>query len=386
MKSGLTRFLFFNLLLIVSSSIFARELRVCTSGCSYTTIQQAINAANKGDTILLNVEGTFTENNIAVSKDLVIRGLGQAVSILQAHAERGQAKHRLFYITGGARVIIEYLTIQHGVEKADPTPWKGSGGGILVDGSHTSLTLNYVALKHCDAELPGASGGAISLLVSGTTLSLNNSLLDNNIANNGSGGGIYLANNGGDCFTRNSGFDNNVAANGNGGAVYMEGPGTSTFISSSFTGNQSLNQHNGGAIFISGSVPTFNNCLFMRNSADKHGGALKIDGADIANCTFYFNTALNGGAISQEAEKENRELYLSNCTLLNNAATGFGSSGAGLHTSSASAQVYMINTVIDKSTSGADLYLFAASSLATNEKNHIGKASFTNGSVKFGTN
>jgi hypothetical protein len=386
MKSGLTRFLFFNLLLIVSSSIFARELRVCTSGCSYSTIQQAINAANKGDTILLNVEGTFTENNIAVSKDLLIRGLGQAVTILQAHAERGQAKHRLFYITGGAKVVLEYLTIQHGVEKADPTPWKGNGGGILVDGSHTSLTLNYVSLKHCDAELPGASGGAIALLGSETTLSLNNSLLENNIANNGSGGGIYLANKGGDCFTRNSGFDNNVAANGNGGALYMEGPGTSTFISCSFTGNQSLNQHNGGAVFISGSVPTFNNCLFLRNSADKDGGALEIDGADIANCTFYFNTALNGGAISQEAEKENRELYLSNCTLLNNAATGFGSSGAGLHTSSASAQVYMINTVIDKSTSGADLYLFAASSLTTNEKNHIGKASFANGSIRFGTN
>jgi predicted outer membrane repeat protein len=166
----------------------------------------------------------------------------------------------------------------------------------------------------------------------------------------------------------------------------MEGSGSSTFISSSFTGNQSLNQHNGGALFITGSVPTFNNCLFLRNSAEKDGGALKIDGADIANCTFYFNTALNGGAISQDAEKENKELYLSNCTLLNNAATGPGSSGAGLHTSSASAQVYMINTVIDKSTSGADLYLFAASSLATNEKNHIGKASFANGSLRFGTN
>jgi predicted outer membrane repeat protein len=386
MKSGITHFLFFNLLLIVSSSVFARELKVCTSGCAYTSIREAVNAAFKGDTILVNIEGTFTENNITISKDLVIRGLGQAVTILQAHPERGHSQHRLFYITGGARVMIEYLTIQHGVEKADPTPWKGNGGGILIDGSNSSLTLDYVTLKHCDTQLTGSSGGAIALLGSSTSLSINNSLFDNNIANNGSAGGIYLASNGGDCFTRNTGFDNNVAANGNGGAVYMEGSGSSTFISSSFTGNQSLNQHNGGALFITGSVPTFNNCLFLRNSAEKDGGALKIDGADIANCTFYFNTALNGGAISQDAEKENKELYLSNCTLLNNAATGFRSSGAGLHTSSATAQVYMINTVIDKSTSGSDLYLFAASSLTTNEKNHVGKASFTNGSAKFATN
>jgi sulfur transfer complex TusBCD TusB component (DsrH family) len=386
MKSSITRFFFFNLLLIVSSSVYARELKVCSSGCAFSSIQEAVNAALKGDTILVNIEGAFTENNITISKDLVIRGLGQEVTVLQAHAERGQAMHRLFYITGGAKVILEYLTIQHGVEKADPTQARGNGGGILVEGSNTSLTLNYVSLKHCDAQIPGASGGAIALMGTSTSLTINNSLLDNNIANNGSGGGIYLASYGGDFFTRNTGFDNNIAANGNGGAVYMEGSGSSTFISSSFTGNQSLNSHNGGAVFNSGSVPTFNNCLFLRNSADKDGGALKIDGADIANCTFYFNTALNGGAISQDAEKENKELYLSNCTLLNNAATGFGSSGAGLHTSSASAQVYMINTVIDKSTSGSDLYLFAASSLATNEKNKVGKASFTNGSVRFATN
>ena len=310
MKSGLTRFLFFKLLLIVSSSIYARELKVCTSGCAFSSLQEAINAASNGDTILVNVEGTFTENNISISKDLVISGLGQAVTILQAHTERGKSQHRLFYITGGAHVIMEYLTIQHGVEKADPTTWKGSGGGILIDGTNTSLTLNYVSLKHCDAELPGASGGAIALLGTSTSLSLNNSLLDNNITNSGSGGGIYLASSGGDCFTRNTGFDNNVAANGNGGAIFMVGSGTSTFISSSFTGNQSLNQHNGGAVFISGSVPTFNNCLFLRNSAEKDGGALKIDGADIANCTFYFNTAINGGAISQDAEQDNKELFL----------------------------------------------------------------------------
>ena len=385
MKSGLTLILFCNLFLSVSTPLFARELKVSQAG-PFTTIQQAINSAGKGDTILVNVEGNFTENNISISKDLVIRGLGQAVTILQAHAERGQASHRLFYITGGAKATIEYLTLQHGMEKADPTPGKGNGGGILVDGVNTSVVLNYVSVKHCDTELPGASGGAIALMGAGTSLSLNNCLLDNNIANHGSGGGLYLASPGADCFIRNTGFDNNVAANGHGGAVYMLGLANSTFISTSFTGNQSLNQHNGGAVFISGSVPTFNNCLFLRNSADKEGGALKIDGADIANCTFYFNTATLGGAISQDAPNENRELFLSNCTLLNNAATGFGSSGAGLHTSSAAAQVYMINTVIDKSTSGADLYLFAASSLATNEKNHVGKASFTNGSVQFASN
>jgi hypothetical protein len=386
MKSGITRFLLFNLLVIVSSSLYSRELKVCSSGCAFSNIQEAVNAAFKGDTILVNIEGTFTENNITISKDLMIRGLGQAVTILQAHAQRGQAQHRLFYITGGAHVIMEYLTLQNGRETTAFSPGKGSGGAILVDGMNTSLTLNYMTLKHCDAELAGSNGGALAVLGIATSLNINGCLLDNNTSNNGSGGGIYLASESADCFIRSTGFDNNVAANGEGGALSMPGSATGTFISCSFSDNKALNGHNGGAVYIKGSVPTFNNCLFLRNSAEKDGGALKIDGGDIANCTFYFNTALNGGAISQDAGREKEELYLSNCTLLNNAATAFGPSGAGLHTSSPTARVHMFNNVIDKSTSGADLYIFTASSLTTNEKNHIGKASFNTGTAKFATN
>ena len=147
-----------------------------------------------------------------------------------------------------------------------------------------------------------------------------------------------------------------------------------------------MNGHNGGAFYSEDVLPTFNNCIFSYNLAEKEGGALKIEGADIANCSFYYNSASNGGAISKGMAPANHDLYIANCTLLNNAATGYGPAGAGLHIASPTALIHMVNTTIDKSTSGTDLYLYAASSLGTNERNRVGRAAFTTGSARFAAN
>ena len=386
MKIVFTRFVFFILLFFISSMLFARQLIVCTSGCGYSSIQHAVDAASDGDTILINVAGAFTENHISISKNIVIRGLGQEVTFLQAHAKRGAAAHRIFYVDGGAIVVIENLTLQNGKETADPTLWKGSGSGILIDGSSTSVELNHVTIKHCDYAGVGMAGAGITLGGVSTSLNMNDCLLENNIADNGGGGGIYIGANAGDVFIRSTAFQNNIAANGNGGAVLAEGKTAITFIGCIFTGNQALNGNNGGAFYADNAIPAFNNCLFSKNEADKDGGAMKVAGADIANCSFYYNTATNGGAISRGTVAVNNELYITNCTLLNNTATGFAPAGAGLHNASPAAVIHMTNTVIDKSTSGIDLYLYAANSLTTNQKNRVGRAKFTMGSARFENN
>jgi predicted outer membrane repeat protein len=385
MKIGLSNFLASCLLLFISFPVFAREIRVCSSGCAYSSIQAAVNAAAGGDTILLDVNGSFTENHIIISRNLVIRGLGENRTILQGHAVRGKALHRVFQITGGAVVVLENMTIQNGRESADFTSWKGAGSGILIDGVSTTVTLNRVVIRHCDNVVPGSSGGALALMGSATSLNLNNCFFDNNISNNGGGGAVYLRAMYGDCFIRQTNFKNNIAANGNGGAALTEGDVAVTFIGCQFAGNQALNGNNGGAVYASSTSPTFNNCSFSNNKAEREGGALKISGADIANCSFYYNSASNGGAISSGTTLTNQDLYIANCTLLNNAATAMGG-GAGLHNASPTALIHMINTVIDKSTTGTDLYMYAASSLTTNQKNHVGRAKFTTGSAKFETN
>jgi hypothetical protein len=386
MKIVAPRFVLSIFFFFILSGVFARKLTVCTSGCGYASVQSAVNAAAEGDTVFININGVFTENRIHLSKNIVITGLGEDLSFLQAHEMRGASLHRIFYIDGGAVVVIENMTLQNGRETADPTSWKGSGGGMLIDGSATAVTLNHVRIRHCDNAGTGVAGGGITLGGVATSLSLNDCLLDNNISDNGGGGGIYLGANAGDLFVRSTAFQNNIAANGNGGAVLAAGNTATTFIGCIFTGNQALNNHSGGAFYAHQSLPAFNNCLFSKNEADKDGGAMKVCGGDIANCSFYSNTAANGGAISRGTETAANELYITSCTLLNNTATGDAPAGAGLHNASPTAVIHMVNTVIDKSTSGTDLYLYAANSLGTNQKNRVGKARFTTGSVRFETN
>lgn len=385
MKIGLSNFLM-AILCFGSFHAVAREIQVCTSGCGYTSLQAAVNAAAAGDTILINIQGALTESRILISKNLTIRGLGQNSTVLQAHARRNAAAHRVFYITGGAVVALENMTIQNGRETADFTNGKGAGGGLLIDGISTTVSLTNVTIRHCDNMNADSNGGGIALKGNATSLNLSNCFFDNNISNNGGAGALYLTSSAGDCFIRNTVFKNNIAANGDGGAALTEGSTSATFIGCSFTGNQALNNHSGGAVYSNNAMPAFNNCVFSNNTAEKEGGAIKTGGADIANCSFFYNRATNGGAISRGNAPANQELYISNCTLLNNAATGYGPAGAGLYTASPTALVHMMNTVIDKSTTGDDLYMYAASSLSTNQKNHVGKARFTTGSAKFASN
>lgn len=386
MKIVSTRFLFLVIILFPLSGLMARKLVVCPGGCGFTSIQSAVNAAASGDTVLIDVIGTITENKIAIFKNIFLIGQGQDKTIVQAHAQRGMARHRIFYIDGGAVVVLKDLTLQNGMESDDASSWKGAGGGVLIEGSATTVTLDHVTIRHCDIAGTGVSGAAITLGGVATSLSLNDCLLENNISNSGGGGGIYVAANAGDLFVSSTAFQNNIAASGNGGAVLAGGNATLTFISCIFTGNQALNAHDGGAFYAEDAVPVFNNCLFTQNQAEKDGGALTIGGGDLANCSFFYNIASRGGAISRGTAAINNELYITHCTLLNNTATGFTPAGAGLHNASPTAVIHMTNTVIDKSTSGLDLYLYAANSLSTNEKNKVGTAKFATGYARFENN
>ena len=59
---------------VIPSASAATNRTVCASGCAYTTIQAAINAATAGDTINVGA-GTYTEN-VIINKRLIIYGAG----------------------------------------------------------------------------------------------------------------------------------------------------------------------------------------------------------------------------------------------------------------------------------------------------------------------
>ena len=67
-----------------TGSVRAATLDVCTSGCTYSTIQDAINAAVSGDTITI-ANGTYTlSSGLLVYKSISLVGSSQAGVIIDA--------------------------------------------------------------------------------------------------------------------------------------------------------------------------------------------------------------------------------------------------------------------------------------------------------------
>jgi len=74
--------LFIAILLLSSLSALAQTTRtVCSSGCDHTTVQAAIDAASRGDTIVITAGQTFTENVI-----LKYKASGSGYVIIQSSA------------------------------------------------------------------------------------------------------------------------------------------------------------------------------------------------------------------------------------------------------------------------------------------------------------
>lgn len=90
--------------LLFGKAAIAAELEVCQS-CQFTSIQEAINAAQPGDTIIVR-EGVYRENDIIIGKKLSLTGKGNPV-IDAGH------KNGIFTIEKTDSVLIEGFTLRN---------------------------------------------------------------------------------------------------------------------------------------------------------------------------------------------------------------------------------------------------------------------------------
>jgi hypothetical protein len=175
----------------------AATRNVCPSGCTYSQIQPAINAASNGDTINIG-EGTYY-GGLDIFTNVTLAGAGAGLTTIQG-VHLGYPD-----ITDGRAVLIDL------------------GATVRIQG--VTITTDYP-----DSGDP-RNGGILNF----GTLTVANSAIDKNRAPFGGG----IANQGGTLTVINSVISRNFADSVGGGILNYENS-TATIINSTISGNYNL--------------------------------------------------------------------------------------------------------------------------------------------------
>ena len=288
------------------------------SGNKYADIQDAIDAARDGDTILL--KGTYysssANDRIFIRKQLTITS--DSVAVLDGK----NLSVALDIRTDGAGTVLKNLKFIHGNGDI--------GSAVLVHAKNVKIEkcifednhANKGGAIHTDYKLDSPSG----LLIDNCQFRRNNGYYKNYELESA---GAALTMYGTDSEVKNSIFEDNWVISKQisyGGAIQvgLDLPGSNgkvtncTFINNRATtiGNHS---HGGAGCLRNGTI--YENCVFINNYADE-GGALTYHGSGkVINCTFLNNTAREfGGALSTGFLYDYMELTVTGCNFEGNYA------------------------------------------------------------------
>lgn len=342
------------LALLASGAAGGDVITVGMTGCNYTSIQAALDAAKAGDEIRLRTQG-FNEN-VNIARSLTIIGGYDSCS--------DSAPSQLTTITGPAGAgdsVIELtstgITVELRRVVVNGGEDDGTGGGIDT-GTNSTLTLGDVTVALNDSEL----GGGIYVGSSSTLRRAGNVIISNNSATRG--GGIYAADSADIDFAGGTSGDITIESNsanpsGQGGGIWL-GSGARFDMSLAspveVTGNEALSgggiyaaagsgsnttglkvtdnlAASGGGIYAAGAggpIPaTATIILNLGNIADNQalsGGGIFLDDAGghrmvMAQGSCQGNEAIDGGCISMQGPGR---LYVSGSISGNNAARNGG--------------------------------------------------------------
>lgn len=248
--------------------------------CDFTTIQQAIDSAFPGDTIVV-YPGRYRENILLSGKDIAIISQSGPNSTIIDGSQTGSA---LTLINIGSNGLLDGFTIQNGSAQR-------YGGGI-----------------HC----------------LNSSLTISNCQVVQNLAVE-SGGGIFCNHNSSPSIVKCM-ISGNSAASGGGISCERSWPALTDcqITGNSATGNLASEDEDfngGGGIFCCNSAPVITNCIITDNSAPC-GGGISCFGSmcyqpKVVNCTISLNQASHrGGGIYCQCDA----LDISNSTITGNSA------------------------------------------------------------------
>jgi hypothetical protein len=319
-------------LLLISGVAKAATLTVCSSGCDYISVQNAVNAAADGDTIRL-LDAEHTESGVIIDSrllgitSLTIEGLGKDTTIFQGAESLATADDRVLDIRF-MNLTLRHLTIAHG--KCLSTSTSGSCGSLLpglggaIFAGISTLTMEDVRLR----DSSGSFGAGIASLFASVTL-LRTEVLNNQAEGVPGEAGGYGSIESIDSI-EDSTFDGNTARFGAGIGVDSS---RMEITGSTFSNN--VSEFNGAALNINdfGYRPAF---VILRNStlSANTGG-----------------TVVSNYAVNQGVQPGDSATWFINSTVTDN--TTFAALGMFADAESGATQK-LTNSIVAKQASGQD--------------------------------
>jgi len=373
LKRSITLATLFGVLLF-SHAFGATNRDVCESGCTFSSIQAALDAAEDGDTVRV-AQGLYFENDIRIDDPITVTIQGGWNTSFTSRSSDprltiidGMGLDRVFYIYASydetISVTIEGLTITNGK--------RGDGGGIYAraragTSSTTDSILNLTLTNNrIVANQAFYWGGGIYVSAS-TSSDVGSALVDFNLNNNriahnsacSDGGGLVINGYSNSSYSRNSLLrfniiDNEIngnTANNDGGGVYIildrtdyeEGGSGSMIKRNDINGNWAWDDAGGLYLDLdecsSSTLPIINNVIsgnYASTTWDAGGARINSDDANPV-INFYNNTITNNTGYGLEVDADgsggvpdNFVLNLSNNIIYGNQVASSGSDDVDL--------------------------------------------------------
>ncbi len=282
----------------------------------YGTIQEAVDAANAGDVILV-APGNYADvthdpgdgimTAVIMRSDITLRGSGQTQTILDA-----DSTGRFIHCEGVTGVTIRNLRIRRAFAEI-------FGAGILAK-DQSSVDIVDVTFEDC------GDGAIISL---NSTTQIQTCTFNNNLAKQGGGISIELGSTTTitDCtFTGNS--------SPSGGGLFVR-DSEATILRCDFTGNFITAPNGaGGGIAIINSTADIDKCELIGNTADGSGGGVAI--IDNGHVTMTRSLIHDNETVADYGPGggvycDFSELYMDDVTVTRNRVAGSSSDGGGVY-------------------------------------------------------
>ncbi|MFC1572961.1 right-handed parallel beta-helix repeat-containing protein [Candidatus Eisenbacteria bacterium] len=335
-----------SLCMVVTGLVPAFATIIEVPGAGSLTIQDGLDLAQAGDTVLV-APGVYAEYNIVMESGVAL--IGQSAPGDSVVIDAARSGTCMTIPSASSSTLIEDITFYRGYAPVSP----GIGGGLRISGS-ANPTLRGCTIRDCESvAVIGADGGGVSCQGTSTPRFEDCTFVGNSSLE--MGGAVFGTDDTAPVFD-DCVFEDNKQGNppqvDYGGAVFLGAHSSGTFNDCWFLRNKSMTA--GGAISLWGgttsfagchfeadssndaacihlresTVLTLTGCTFVDNYASRHAGVLASQGQhattiDIDNCTFVDNTAGTGhGGAMLLGDYSSTEIDF--CTFLGNAAGGGG--------------------------------------------------------------